>query len=108
MARDVKAYIQSCDDCKIIKPTNQTLRPPMGNQFNTTRPFQRLYCDFLGPYPCTKMKNCQLFIVVDHLTKFLFLKPLRAATSNNVIEFFQHEIFCTYGVPQYIHSDNKH
>lgn len=72
MAKDVKSYTKDCDDCKAIKPTNQILRPPMGNQVTTVRPFQRLYCDFLGPYPCSKSKNCQLFIVVDHLTKFIF------------------------------------
>lgn len=106
MARDVKLYIQECDDCKIIKPANITLRPPMGNQFITVRPFQRLYCDFLGPYPCSKLKNCNLFITLDHLTKFVFLKPVKSATTNSVIDFFQNDIFCTFGVPQYIHSDN--
>lgn len=106
MARDIKMYIQNCDDCKIIKPVNRTLRPPMGNQFQTSRPFQRLYCDFLGPYPCSKSKNCQLFIVVDHMTKFLFLKPMKTATTINVIDFFQNEVFCTFGVPQFVHTDN--
>lgn len=106
MAKDVKAYVSLCDDCKIMKSSNQVLRPPMGEAFLTARPMQRLYCDFLGPYPCSKSKNSQLFIVLDHFTKFIFLKPLRAATSINVIDFFQNYIFNTFGVPQFIHSDN--
>lgn len=40
------------------------------------------------------------------MTKFIFLKPFRSATSINVINFFQNELFSTYGVPQFIHSDN--
>lgn len=106
MARDIKAYVNKCDDCKIIKAPNQILRPPMGDAFITVRPMQRIYCDFLGPYPCSKAKNSHLFIAIDHLTKFLFLKPLRSATSINVIDFFQNQIFNTFGVPQYVHSDN--
>lgn len=86
MALEVKSFIGQCDTCKIIKPTNQILRPPMGSQILTTRPFQRLY---MGPYPCLRSKNCQLFIAIDHLTKFLFLKPLKSAT----YRFFQNELF---------------
>lgn len=106
MAREIKAFVEKCDDCKIIKVPNQILRPHMGDGFTTVRPMQRLYCDFLGPYPCSKGKNSQLFIVLDHFTKFIFLKPLRSATSTNVIDFFQNFLFNTFGVPQFVHSDN--
>ncbi|XP_059221564.1 uncharacterized protein K02A2.6-like [Stomoxys calcitrans] len=90
----------------MIKPNNRITRPPMGEQFRTLRPFQRLYCDFLGPYPCSKSRNCQLFIAVDHFTKFLFLKPMKSATSIGVIDYLHNELFCTFGIPQYIHTDN--
>lgn len=106
MARDVKEFVAHCDDCKIIKPANQTQRPPMGEPFITVRPMQRIYCDFLGPYPCSRAKNSYIFIAIDHFSKFIFLKPLRSATSVNVIEFFQNQVFNTFGVPQYVHSDN--
>ena len=78
----------------------------MGDQSVTNRPFERLYCDFLGPYPLTKEKNTCIFICLDHLTKFIFLKALKKATSANVIVFYQTEIFPTFGVPKTIHSDN--
>ena len=78
----------------------------MGNQILTNRPFERIYCDFLGPYPLTKAKNSTIFICLDHMTKFLFLKPLKTATSANAILFFQTELFPMFGVPRYVHSDN--
>lgn len=106
MINDIKSYIKSCDICKCVKPGNQISRPLMGSQFLTNRPFERFYCDFLGPYPFTRAMNSTIFICVDHLTKFLFLKPLKKATSANVILFFQTEIFPTFGVPRYVHSDN--
>lgn len=106
MARDVRAYVKNCDKCKMVKSSNQILRPLMGDQSVTNRPFERLYCDFLGPYPLTKEKNTCIFICLDHLTKFIFLKALKKATSANVILFYQTEIFPTFGVPKTIHSDN--
>lgn len=72
MAREVRQFVSMCDDCKEIKATNQIQRPPMGEAFLTSRPFQRLYCDFLGPYPSSKRNNTHLFILVDHFTKFVF------------------------------------
>lgn len=106
MAKDIKLFVDNCDECKTIKAPNITLRPLMGNAFITSRPIQRIFCDFIGPYPRSKNQNTSLFIVLDHLTKFLFLKPIRAATSVNIINYFQNDFFPTYGVPQFIHSDN--
>ena len=106
MVNDIKSYIKNCDICKCVKPSNQFSRPLMGSQFLTNRPFERFYCDFLGSYPFTKAMNSTIFICVDHFTKFLFLKPMKKATSANVIMFFQTEIFPTFGVPRYVHSDN--
>lgn len=106
MVNDVKMYVRNCEKCKSVKSFNQISRPVMGKQFITNRPFERFYCDFLGPYPLTKVKNSVIFICLDHLTKFLFLKPLRAATTANVITYFETEIFPTFGVPRFLHSDN--
>lgn len=106
MIKDIQTYISRCDICKTIKSSNQITRPLMGNQIHTNRPFERLYCDFLGPYPLTKSGNSIIFICLDHLTKFVFLKPMKAATTSKVILFFESEIFPTYGVPRFIHSDN--
>lgn len=106
MVNDIKTYVNNCDICKTIKSSNAISRPLMGSQILTDRPFERFYCDFLGPYPLTKARNSMIFICLDHVTKFLFLKPLKAATTTNVILFLQTEIFPTFGVPRCIHSDN--
>ncbi|GBP06340.1 Transposon Tf2-6 polyprotein [Eumeta japonica] len=106
MLKDVKLFLGSCDICKKIKSSNQISRPEMGKQFVSNRAFERIYCDFLGPYPFTKLQNSVIFICIDHLTKFVFLKALRSATSASVIRYFESEIFPTFGVPRCIHSDN--
>lgn len=58
--------------CKTTKPPNEILRPPMGKQIITQRPFQFVYIDFLGPYPRSKLGNTFAFIVLDQFSKFVF------------------------------------
>lgn len=106
MAFQVKMFIRNCQTCKETKSTNQNLRPEIGNQVVTERPFQKLYIDFMGKYPRSKSGNCYIFVVVDHFTKFTFLKAMREATTNNVIDFLVQEIFYKFGIPEIIHSDN--
>lgn len=106
MSRSIKEFIDNCDVCKSVKPTNQILRPPMGKAMITERPFQRLYMDLLGPYPRTKLGNSMVFVAIDHFTKYVFLKPLKKATSNAIISFLEENIFHQFGTPEYIHSDN--
>lgn len=106
MSRDVKLFVSNCETCKCAKPANKILRPPMGQQMKTQRPFQRLYMDLLGPYPRTKMGNSMVFVAVDHFTKYLFLKPLKKATTSAIVGYIEENIFHQFGVPQYIHSDN--
>lgn len=106
MTREIKEFVSKCEVCKLVKPTNKILRPPMGKQFVTERPFQRIYMELLGPYPRTKLGNSMVFVAIDHFTKYMFLKPLKKATSAAIIQYLEETIFHQFGVPQFIHSDN--
>lgn len=78
----------------------------MGNPVNSSRPFQRLYVDILGPYPRSKTGYIGLLIVLDHFTKFHWVCPLRKFTSSVIQVFLENQIFHIYGVPETIVSDN--
>lgn len=106
MSVQVKNYVNNCRICKECKSTNQKLMPEIGNEVITDRPFQKLYIDFLGKYPRSKKGNAYIFLVMDHLTKFVFLKALKEANSKNVITFLVDSVFHDFGVPEIIHSDN--
>lgn len=80
--------------------------PRIGQEVIAERPFQKLYVDFFGKYPRSKKGNAYIFIVVDHFTKFTFLKAMREATAGNIIKFLVDEIFHKFGVPEVIHNDN--
>lgn len=87
IVRDVREYIGSCEVCKCTKAPNFVTRPEMGGQVTSTRPFQRLYIDLLGPYPRSKRGHIGLLIVLDHLTKFHWVHPMRKFTSAAIQNF---------------------
>lgn len=106
LSKDVRAFVAKCIICKETKAPNQTLRPPMGKIFPTERPFQRLYVDLLGPYPRSKSRNTTILIVLDQLTKFIWLKPLRTATASAIVRYIESEVIHMFGAPESILSDN--
>lgn len=69
---DVKFYIKACETCKAIKAPIYVMRPPLGKSFETTRFFQRLFIDFFGPYPRSRNVNIGIFIILEHISKFVF------------------------------------
>ena len=106
LVKDVREYIRNCDVCKSTKAPNYNLKPEMGKQAVSIRPIQRLYIDLLGPYPRSKSGYIGLLIVLDHLTKFHWLFPLRKFASTVIMEYLQKQIFDVFGVPENVISDN--
>lgn len=106
MSSGVRAFIAQCSLCKETKSPNQTLRPLMGVPLIAERPFQHIYIDLLGPYPRSKLGNSVILIILDQLTKFVWLKPLRKATAITIVKYVEAEIFHLIGAPETILSDN--
>lgn len=106
LVRDVRDYIGKCELCKTSKAPTTVMRPPMGQIVNTERPFQRLYVDLIGPFPRTRDGNIGILIVLDHFSKFTFLKVLKKFDSKLIIKYLETEIFNCFGVPETLVSDN--
>ncbi|XP_043064101.1 uncharacterized protein LOC122320091 [Drosophila ficusphila] len=47
-----------------------------------------------------------IFIVLDHYSKFVFLKAVKKLTADVVIKYLQQDLFHTFGVPEILVSDN--
>lgn len=106
MVRDVRNYVRLCETCKECKAPNSILKPNMGAQIVTFRPFQRLYVDILGPYPRSKQGHIGILIVLDHMSKFHWLCPLKKFTASIIQKYLLEHIFHVYGVPETLVSDN--
>lgn len=106
LVEDVKAFISNCEVCKTSKASNKVLRPPMGKLTESQRFFQRLYIDFLGPYPRSRGGKIGIFIVLDHFSKFVCLKAVKKMSADVMLDYMEKELFYTFGVPQVVFSDN--
>lgn len=106
MDEDIRKYVRECEVCKAYKPTNEVQRSPMGNFRTSSRPWEMISIDFVGPLPRTSKGNCYMLVVVDSFSKFVHMHPMRSATSLATIKCLEEHIFLTFGVPRYLICDN--
>ncbi|CAL8133943.1 unnamed protein product, partial [Orchesella dallaii] len=107
MDKAIRDYCRECKICQETKSTNhlpygllQPVQPP-------SRIMEVLHVDILGPLPKSggSRQNEYLFVVVDTLSKWVELFPIRSATAKKLIDILEDEIFCRYGVPSLLVSD---
>lgn len=105
MFADIKNYVRSCPDCQLSK---QAQNQQFGLMFS--RPaehvFQRVYMDLFGPLVRSKQGFSYILTVVDAYSKFVFLRPLRKATSDSIIRDLKENIFSQHGFPKIIVTDH--
>ena len=92
MGIQVKSFIDNCQTCKETKDPTYVLRPEMGIPNVMNKTFQKLYIDYLGGFPRSKQGNTHVFVVLDQLSKLVFLKALKRATADVTIRFLKEEI----------------
>lgn len=96
LVKYVKEHVLARDVCKATKAPNCVQLPPMGAAPESQRFFQRLYVDFLGPYPRSRSGHVGIFIVLDRNSKFVFLKAVTKLTADVVIKYLQQELFAYF------------
>jgi len=106
MSIQVREYVRGYEVCKESKAPNFKMQVGIGRRVQKERPFQKIYIDFLGKYPWSKNRHAWIFIVVDHFSKYTYLKAMKEATESNVMNFLVNEVFYKFGVPETTHSDN--
>lgn len=65
------------------------------------------FANILTPRYIHRVEIRYILTVLDHFSKFVFLKPLSKATCQKVVEFLEPLVFNCFGVPEIIHSDNE-
>jgi hypothetical protein len=109
MRRSVIRYVRNCKVCHEQKAPNTARAGLMGEEKQVQFPSQMISVDLIGPLPTSTKGYSYLLVIVDWLTKYVVLFPLRKATSTKVTECIENGIFLVYGVPQFILVDNgKH
>ncbi|XP_055355953.1 uncharacterized protein K02A2.6-like [Paramacrobiotus metropolitanus] len=98
MDRDIERLAGGCRICS--ERAKETAKVPLSQWTIPEAPWKRIHIDFAGPYQGT-----MLFIVVDALSKWPEVIPMKHATTDGVIESFLN-LFSRYGICAEIVSDN--
>ncbi len=105
MAREVRRFVQGCEECAIAKsprhlPAGKLLSLPVPNG-----PWSRLGVDFVTDLPASEGNTC-ILVVVDRFSKSCCLIPLKSLpTAMETAEQMFNHVFRYFGIPEDIVSD---
>ena len=72
----------------------------------TGYPFEQINIDYVGPLSKTSEGNKYILTVKDSFTRWLEAFPTKDQKAETTIRLLESNIFCRFGVPEQIHSDD--
>ena len=105
MSKYVRSFVRSCRICQETKPVYQKKQGKM-HSVPATEPWEKVNVDLMGPLPKSYGGHEYILVAVDQYTRFVEVIPLKAASSSSVACTLVREVFCRYGPPKKLISDN--
>lgn len=98
---------QWCIECHVCAARKGPHRKTVGrlNPSQIGVPFERMAVDVLGPLPLTISGNRYIVICMDYFTKWPEAFALPNQKTEEVATALVNEVFCRFGVPFALHSD---
>jgi hypothetical protein len=104
MDADIAARVKACRACGLSKPAQNTHYGMLASEV-ASRPMEKLFIDFVGKFPRSKAGNAYALVCVDAFTKFVWIFPVREASTATTIRVLN-SIFAIFGVSEVLVSDN--
>lgn len=105
MRGQIKNYILSCETCQRNKTANRTVKEPMVITTTSTRPFEKIFMDIVGPLPKSHQGNVFILTLQDDLSKFAWAVPMYNHEANTVAQHFVTQFVCLHGLPKTLVTD---
>jgi len=105
MHADVADFVKECPVCQVVKPTNQSKPGLLKPLPVPDRPMTEITMDFVGPLPRTPRGNLYVLTVVDRLSKFMLLLPLRTIMVESTVVALRRHFVSIWGLPANIVTD---
>jgi transposase InsO family protein len=106
MKKSIKDIISKCEICKAYKVSNSGALGISSCPKRPAAPFHTISIDIVGPMVTSTEGFVYMLTVVDVFSKYLFVCPLRKATSVHIIKFLREAVFLKYNIPHTIILDN--
>ncbi|CAM8951464.1 unnamed protein product [Rhodiola kirilowii] len=103
LSRDANKKCKKCDRCQRVG--NVTARSEMPQvPILVNEVFDIWGIDFMGPFPVSR-GHTYILVAVDYVSKWVEAKATKNYDAKTVVAFLRSNIFCRYGVPKAIISD---
>jgi hypothetical protein len=101
--KQIENYVQNCGKCQEAKIRGLLNRAPL-QPIITSRPFQLVTCDILGPFPATVRGTKYILVFMCHFTKWVEMYGLNTLEAIEVAQCLI-DLICRHGVPEGLLSD---
>jgi hypothetical protein len=105
MDNDIRTRVQACHTCALNKPAQTSKLGLLASEV-AQRPFQKIFIDYVRKFPRSKLGNTTILVCVDAFSKFVWLKPVREATTTATLKALKERVFSNFSVPEILVSDN--
>jgi len=104
MRRYVKMHINCCPECVLIKTPRGRQPGELHPITPGKRPFEVINIDHIGPFVKSTKGNNYIMVLIDNLTKYVKLFPVKSCGTESVVTNLQAFVL-TFGTPKRIISD---
>jgi transposase InsO family protein len=109
MVRDVTAFVMTCTTCLKTKPNNKRPYGLLRTLPVSTRPWEAIGIDMVGPLPESKSRDAtfdNLTVIINLHSGYVILVPSRLNyRARDVAELIFSEVYKRHGLPRRIVSD---
>ena len=104
--KDAHEFCRQCDLCQRLGQPMEQARMPH-QPILPLDPFQKWGLDFVGPFkpPAARTGNKYIIVATDYCTKWVEAKALRDNTAASTAKFVYEHLWCRYGCPIELVSD---
>lgn len=103
MEKNIRDYVRSCERCVFAKSPEPAARAPL-ESIKSSAPMELVCIDFWSAED-SEQRSVDVLVVTDHFTKLAHAFPCANQTAKQVARKLWDNVFCVYGFPERIHSD---
>ena len=104
MTKSIREFTKKCENCIKAKMRKKRPEEPV-LQTSSKHPWMMVSADLIGPFPISYNQNQYCLVIVDNLTRWTEIRPIKTKTAKDVADAFMN-VFHIRGMPLSILADN--
>ncbi|XP_015118991.1 uncharacterized protein LOC107042459 [Diachasma alloeum] len=106
MKKYLRQHIGACLHCILTKSTTGKQPGELHLILPGSKPFDAIHVDHLGPFITSSRGNTHLLVVIDNLTKSVWMVPVKNTKANTTVRQME-ELVMNFGAPGRVVSDRS-